>query len=62
MRDPGERLLDMLEAIERIDRYAEKGREAFEKDELIQNWFVHHLRSGNGAPRPPRSTSRFGPT
>jgi uncharacterized protein with HEPN domain len=34
----------MLEAIERIDRYAEKGREAFEKDELIQNWFVHHLQ------------------
>jgi len=44
VRDPGERLLDMLEAIERIDRYAEKGREAFEKDELIQNWFVHHLQ------------------
>ena len=62
MRDPGERLLDMLEAIERIDRYAEKGREAFEKDELVQNWFVRHLRSGNGASMPPRSTSRFGPT
>ena len=33
----------MLEAIERIDRYASRGREAFEHDELIQNWVVHHL-------------------
>jgi uncharacterized protein with HEPN domain len=62
VRDPGERLLDMLEAIERIDRYAEKGREDFEKDELIQNWFVRHLCSGNSPPRPPSSTRPSGPT
>jgi uncharacterized protein with HEPN domain len=31
----------MLEAIERIERYAAKGRAEFEKDELIQ---VHHLQ------------------
>ena len=44
MRDPRERLQDVLEAIERIERYAARGREAFEKDELIQNWFVRHLQ------------------
>jgi uncharacterized protein with HEPN domain len=30
MRDDRERLLDILEAIERIDRYAVHGREAFD--------------------------------
>ena len=44
MRDWRERLLDMLEAIERIERYAAKGRAEFEKDELIQTWVVHHLQ------------------
>ena len=44
MRDQRERLLDMLEAIERIERYAAKGRVEFEKDELIQTWMVHHLQ------------------
>jgi len=36
--------LDIAEAIERIERYASKGREAFEDDELIQNWIIHHLQ------------------
>ena len=44
MRDPKERLRDMLEAIEYIERYAVQGREAFERDELIQNWMVRHLQ------------------
>lgn len=44
MRDPGERLRDILEAIANIERYALRGREAFENDELIQNWFVRHLQ------------------
>jgi uncharacterized protein with HEPN domain len=44
MRDDHERLLDILEAIERIDRYAVRGREAFERDELIQNWITHQLQ------------------
>jgi uncharacterized protein with HEPN domain len=44
MRDNRERLLDILEAIERIDRYAARGREAFEHDELIQNWITHQLQ------------------
>jgi hypothetical protein len=44
MPDDRERLLDVLEAIERIDRYAVRGREAFEHDELIQNWITHQLQ------------------
>ena len=44
MRDPKERLRDILEAIGNIERYAVRGREAFESDELIQNWFVRHLQ------------------
>ncbi|NLX39243.1 MAG: DUF86 domain-containing protein [Methanothrix sp.] len=44
MRDDRRRLLDIAEAIERIERYASKGREAFEDDELIQNWIIHHLQ------------------
>ena len=52
MRDDRERLLDILEAIERIDRYAVRGREAFEHDELIQNRITHQLQTiGEAAAR-----------
>jgi uncharacterized protein with HEPN domain len=34
----------MLEAIERIRRHSNKGREAFDRDELVQTWIVHHLQ------------------
>ena len=44
MRDPKERLHDILEAIANIERYAARGRQAFERDELIQNWFARHLQ------------------
>ena len=44
MRDPKERLHDILDAIRNIERYAVRGREIFENDELIQNWFVRHLQ------------------
>lgn len=44
MRSDAERLRDILEAIERIEKYSVRGREAFEHDELIQNWMVHHLQ------------------
>ena len=43
MRNERERLLDILEAIERIEKYAEEGRDAFESNELIQTWVVHHI-------------------
>lgn len=44
MRDDRERLLDVVEAIELIEKYSARGRGAFEQDELIQNWIVHHLQ------------------
>ena len=44
MRNDRERLLDIVEAIDRINKYTIRGREAFDKDELIQNWIVHHLQ------------------
>jgi uncharacterized protein with HEPN domain len=44
MRSDREKLLDILEAIERIERYAVQGREAFERNELIQTWFTQNLQ------------------
>jgi uncharacterized protein with HEPN domain len=44
VRDPKERLRDILDAIDHIQRYAARGRQAFEEEELIQNWFVRHLQ------------------
>lgn len=44
MRDPGERLRDILDGIARIERYAKRGRDEFERDELIQSWCVRHLQ------------------
>ncbi len=34
MRDPKERLRDILDAITNIERYSVRGRQAFESDEL----------------------------
>jgi uncharacterized protein with HEPN domain len=43
VRDDRERLQDVLEAIERIEKYAVRGRQALASDELLQTWVVHHL-------------------
>ena len=44
MRGSRTRLLDILEAIENIERYAARGRRVFEDDELVQTWIIHHLQ------------------
>lgn len=44
MRDPKERIRDILDAIEHIERYSVQGRARFENDELIQSWFTRHLQ------------------
>lgn len=44
MRDPEEWLRDILEAIDRIERYADHGRKVFFADELVQIWMVHHIQ------------------
>ena len=44
MRSDREKLYDILEAIDRIERYTVQGRQAFEANELIQSWFVQNLQ------------------
>ena len=44
MRDDREWLLDLLEAMEKIEKYSSRGRQAFEEDELIQSWVLHQLQ------------------
>jgi uncharacterized protein with HEPN domain len=44
MRDSSEKLRYILEAIERINKYAIQGRQSFEQNELIQTWFIQHLQ------------------
>lgn len=44
MRDDMARLRDVLEAIDNIERHASGGRMAFEENELMQVWVVHHLQ------------------
>lgn len=44
MKDDRVRLEDILEAIKRVERYARRGQKAFQTDELIQNWAIHHIQ------------------
>ena len=43
MRNDRERLRDIVEAIDRIEKYAIQGKEKFAEDELIQTWMIHRL-------------------
>lgn len=43
-RRAGERLLDMADAMNAIARYAPRGRAAFDGDELVRTWMLHHLQ------------------
>lgn len=43
MREPKERIRDILEAIANIEKYASKGRAEFDRDELVRLWCVRHL-------------------
>ncbi|HUU68270.1 MAG TPA: DUF86 domain-containing protein [Planctomycetota bacterium] len=44
MRDPKERLHDILDAIAALERHSDKTKEAFDEDELLQVWFLRHLQ------------------
>jgi uncharacterized protein with HEPN domain len=61
MRDARERTLHMLEAIERIEKYAVRGEQAFRADELIQNWMLRHIQVLGEAARalPPEFRDRY---
>ena len=43
MRKDMDRLHDMMEAIDAIERYTQNGREAFDNDELVRVWCLRHL-------------------
>jgi uncharacterized protein with HEPN domain len=62
MRDPKERLRDILEAIAAIDRYRDRARSAFEQDEMLQVWFLRHLQIiGEAASRLPEEIRHLAP-
>ena len=44
MRSDADRLRDVIEAIERIERHSGIAKKTFESDELIQVWMVHNLQ------------------
>lgn len=44
MRDDRARLVHILDSIEKIERYARRGREEFDREELIPNWMLRHLQ------------------
>jgi uncharacterized protein with HEPN domain len=43
MRDTSERLRDIQEAIIRITKYTDQGRQLFDQNELVRTWVIHHL-------------------
>jgi uncharacterized protein with HEPN domain len=43
MRVLQDRLLDIIEAIEKIEKVKQRGKAAFDEDPMIQVWMVHHL-------------------
>ncbi len=57
MRDPKERLLDILEAIDAIERHPGRDKAAFERDELLQVWFLRHLQIAERGTRQLREES-----
>jgi uncharacterized protein with HEPN domain len=44
LRDDRERLRDIDEAIEKIEKYVSIGYQAFIEDERTQVWIIHHLQ------------------
>lgn len=62
MRSDRERFLDILEAIEKIERHIGRGKHAFEKDEFFQVWVIHQLQIiGEAASRMPENTQEHYP-
>jgi uncharacterized protein with HEPN domain len=44
MRDDTERIKDIQECIEKIEKYAVRGKMAFFEEELIQTWVIYNLQ------------------
>ena len=44
MRNDRERLLDMLEAIQKIEQYADDETFSSQNENLVEVWMIHHLQ------------------
>jgi uncharacterized protein with HEPN domain len=44
MRDDHERVIDITEAIEQIEKITSNGKRVFYDDEMVQYWVIHHLQ------------------
>lgn len=44
MREDRAWLLDILEALEKIEKYAAKGERAFHEEELVQVWIIYYIQ------------------
>jgi uncharacterized protein with HEPN domain len=55
MRLDRERLLDIIEAIEAIERYLPRNKQEFDANELVRVWCLRHIEIiGEAAARPTR--------
>lgn len=43
MRDDREWLLDILDALRKIEKYSSRGYDVFAEEELLQVWIIHYL-------------------
>lgn len=44
MRDNSERIRDIQECLDSIEKYSVRGKRVFFEDELIQTWIIYHLQ------------------
>ncbi|MHB9035977.1 MAG: HepT-like ribonuclease domain-containing protein [Armatimonadota bacterium] len=44
MRDDREKLLDILEAIEKIEERTKGDKDIFQRDEMVQVWVLYHVQ------------------
>jgi len=62
LRDPKERLRDILDAVAAIERQLPRSKEEFERNELVQGWFVRHLQIiGEAARAVPQEVRELAP-
>ena len=62
MRDPKERLRNIVDAIKSIQRHTKGGRENYDRQELIQAWCALHLQNiGDAAKSLPREVREMAP-
>lgn len=62
MRNEKELLLDILEAIEKIEKHSARGDQVFYQDEMVQVWIIYYIQViGEAASKLPLSLRRRHP-